>query len=74
MKVRHTFYAADGSSVACVTAGEAADAGDKATAKAQSVAYKLAVFETLCVPIELHDPDNDSPESGKPKQRACMPS
>lgn len=63
LRVRHTFAAADGSSVSCTTEGEGMDSGDKATNKAMSAAYKYAIFETLCIPVsDLHDADKDSPE------------
>lgn len=38
--------------------GEALDAGDKATAKAMSMAYKSAMIQTFCIPIAAgEDPD-----------------
>lgn len=48
----------DGSKhVACVF-GEAMDAGDKATNKAMSIAYKYACFQTFAIPTEGdNDPD-----------------
>ena len=47
------FHAPDGSSLACVGAGEGLDyAGDKSASKAQSAAYKYAVFLGLSVPLE----------------------
>ena len=51
-KVRFTFYAEDGSSVHCVTVGEAMDSGDKALPKAQSIAMKYAMFQTFYIPTE----------------------
>jgi len=62
----------DGSTHTGVMAGEAMDAGDKATNKAMSAAYKYFWFQTLCIPTE-GDNDADStthPETapaGKPK-------
>lgn len=55
------FYADDGSSIEAVTVGEAADSLDKASAKAMSVAYKYALFQTFCIPTG-EDSDADSPE------------
>lgn len=41
--------------------GEAMDAGDKATAKAMSVAYKTAMVQTFCIPICAgDDPDKST--------------
>jgi broad-specificity NMP kinase len=47
----------DGSSVQCVTVGEAMDSGDKATNKAMSAAYKYAAFQAFSIPTEG---DNDA--------------
>ena len=51
--------------------GEAMDAGDKATNKAMSAAYKYACVQTFCIPITGDDPDAHTHEiAGKPKERA----
>ena len=44
--------------------GEAMDSGDKATNKAMSAAFKYAVMESFCVPVEGQqlDADAESPE------------
>jgi len=44
--------------------GEAMDSGDKATNKAFSAAYKIAILQTFCVPVEGDDNDteNSDPE------------
>lgn len=68
-KVKYTFYAADGSSVSCVVAGEGMDSGDKATPKALSIAMKYALFQTFCIPTEeLADPDAETARM-KPKSK-----
>ena len=60
-KVRFTFYADDGSSIAVVTVGEGMDSGDKATNKAMSIALKYACFQLFCIPTEeMPDPDAES--------------
>ncbi len=62
LRVRYTFYAPDGSSVATVTQGEGMDNGDKATAKAMSVSAKYAYAFTFNVPTEdIVDGDADDP-------------
>lgn len=69
--VEHTFYAPDGSSVQCVTLGEAMDSGDKASNKAMSAALKYALLETLCIPVD--EPDRDTEEASPqaaPKAKA----
>ena len=66
LKMRFTFTASDGSSVAAVTHGEAMDYADKATNKAMSVALKYALFQVFMIPTEETanmDTDNYSPES-----------
>jgi hypothetical protein len=54
-----TFEAEDGSSVQCITYGEAMDSGDKATIKAQSVAFRTALFQQFVVPTMAIDPEID---------------
>jgi len=41
------------------SAGEAADAGDKALSKAQSVAYRVFLLQALNLPTHERDPDAD---------------
>lgn len=48
--VDHIFTHEDGSSVTVRTAGEAMDSGDKATAKALSMAMKYALVQTFSIP------------------------
>jgi hypothetical protein len=57
IKGAFTFAAADGSSVVCTTYGEAMDSGDKATVKAQSVAFRTALFQQFVVPTMAMDPE-----------------
>ena len=69
LKVRFTFYAEDGSSVAAVVTGEGMDSGDKASNKAMSVAFKYACFEVFCIPTEEPvDPDRYTPPPSYPVQ------
>jgi len=60
--VTYTFHAADGTSVAATVSAESMDSGDKATAKAMSVAYRTALLQTLCLPTDDADPDADTYE------------
>lgn len=64
------FFAPDGSQHSVRTIGEALDyAGDKATNKAMSIAYKYAMTLGLHLPIEgLDDPDQDE-EKGYERAR-----
>lgn len=57
-----TFYATDGSSVVCGALGEGMDSGDKASNKAMSAALKYALTQTLMIPFEVHDSEDDNPE------------
>lgn len=57
VQVRYTFLGLQGDSVSVVSVGEATDSGDKATAKAMSVAFRTALLQTLCLPTDEPDPD-----------------
>jgi hypothetical protein len=54
---RFSFAAADGSCVSCEVYGEAMDSGDKALTKAQSVAFRTALFQQFVVPTMAIDPE-----------------
>lgn len=56
-----TFAAADGSTVVVECCGEAMDSGDKAVTKAQSVAFRTALFQTFVIPTRATaiDPEED---------------
>lgn len=62
VKGAFTFAAEDGSSVVCECYGEAMDSGDKATVKAQSVAFRTALFQQFVVPTMAMDPESDDAE------------
>ena len=73
LRIRFTFYAADGSSIQAVTVGEGMDSGDKASNKAMAVALKYALFQTFCIPTEEmagDDPDGQVHEV-RPQNRAA---
>lgn len=55
--VTYTFWAEDGTSLACRVAGESFDTGDKSTAKAMSVAFRTALLQALTLPTDEPDPD-----------------
>ena len=78
LKIKFTFYAADGSSVNAVVIGEAMDSGDKASNKALSIGLKYAMLQVFCIPTEDEkDPDAQSPqpqpESMKPEPKKPAP-
>lgn len=60
--VKYTFYDSQGDSLEAVAPGEALDVGDKATAKAMSVAFRTCLLQTLTLPTDEKDPDADSYE------------
>ena len=64
--VRYTFTAEDGSTLAATVPGEAMDSGDKATAKAMSVAFRTALLQALSLPTDEPDPDAQSYERSVP--------
>jgi hypothetical protein len=57
LKGSFTFSAGDGSSVISEYFGEAMDSGDKAVTKAQSVAFRTALFQQFVVPTVAIDPE-----------------
>lgn len=65
--VRYTFYGPDGSSLETVTPGESFDSGDKATAKAMSVAFRTCLIQALCLPTDETDPDAQTYERSASK-------
>lgn len=70
LSVRFVFWAADGSSVECVTVGEAMDTSDKSSNKAMSAAMKYAFILTFSIPTD--DPEQDT-ESGHNEPAPRMP-
>lgn len=71
--IEYTFYAEDGSHLEAVVIGEGMDAGDKATNKAMSIAFKYACFQVFCIPTEeMVDPDAECHEV-KPKEKKAEP-
>jgi hypothetical protein len=62
LKGSFKFEAEDGSAVVCECYGEAMDSGDKAVTKAQSVAFRTALFQQFVVPTMAMDPEADAPD------------
>ena len=59
VKVRYTVYGPAGDTLVGVTAGESMDSGDKGTAKAMSVAFRVFLLQSLCLPTDEPDPDSE---------------
>jgi hypothetical protein len=53
-------------------AGEASDAGDKATPKAMSVAYRTFLLQALTLPTDERDPDADAYERGPSREESAQ--
>lgn len=62
LTVQFTWIGPEGDTLEGVSAGEAFDSGDKATAKAHSVAFRTALLQTLCLPTDEPDPDSHTYE------------
>lgn len=62
--VAYRVYGPTGDSFVMRAPGESADAGDKATAKAMSVAYRTALLQSLTIPTDEPDPDQQVYERG----------
>jgi hypothetical protein len=60
--VTYRFIGPRGDELSCTVPGEAMDRGDKAIAKAMSVAMRIALLQSLCLPTEDTDPDADNYE------------
>lgn len=57
--VRYRWHGPEGDHIDAVTIGEAMDSGDKAASKAMSVAFRTAMLQTLALPTDEPDPDQD---------------
>lgn len=57
--VTYKFWAPDGSYIPATVSAESMDSGDKATAKAMSVAFRTCLLQTLCLPTDETDPDHE---------------
>jgi hypothetical protein len=62
VKVTYTFIGVNGDAIKATVVGEAMDSGDKATAKAMSVAFRTALLQSLSLPTDEIDPDAHSYE------------
>jgi len=62
LEVTYRFYGPAGDHFDAKVPGEAMDSGDKATAKAMSVAYRIALLQTLNLPTSEADPDSQTYE------------
>lgn len=62
LKVKYHFYGPAGDALTATVVSESMDSGDKAMAKAMSVAYRIALLQVLNLPTTEADPDSQSYE------------
>jgi len=62
LMVCYRFHGPAGDCVESTVFSESMDSGDKAAAKAMSVAYRIALLQTLNLPTDEPDPDSESYE------------
>jgi len=64
VEVEYRFFGPGGvdDTISVTTPGESFDSGDKATAKAMSVAFRTALLQAFALPTQEPDPDADSYE------------
>ena len=68
--VGYSVIGPDGQGFTGQSVGEAADAGDKATSKAMSVAYRTFLLQALTIPTDEPDPDETITDRGTPDPHA----
>lgn len=71
--VKYLWTGPDGSTLESIVPGEAMDSGDKGTAKAMSVAFRIALLQALCLPTDDPDPDSQQFERSVPIGRGDAP-
>lgn len=64
VEVCYAVYGSEGDPLEGKVVAEAFDSGDKATAKAMSVAFRTFILQTFCLPTDEPDPDSFSYETG----------
>lgn len=64
LTVSYQFFGPRGDSLSAIVVGEAFDSGDKATAKAMSVALRTCLLQVLALPTDEPDPDTQVYERG----------
>lgn len=62
LTVEYVFTGPMGDCLTTCVVSEAMDSGDKATAKAMSVAFRIALLQALALPTDEPDPDHDTYE------------
>ncbi|MFC9514594.1 ERF family protein [Nocardiaceae bacterium NPDC056970] len=70
LTVEYRFVGPEGDELHAVVASEATDFADKATAKAMSVAFRIALLQVLALPTDDPDPDAEYNERDNPPTEA----
>lgn len=73
VRIRYVFFGPDGDSIDAIVYGESFDMGDKALAKAYSVAYRTCLLQTLTIPTDDLDPDSEVFEAAPKPRRQSAP-
>jgi len=73
VRVRYRFVGPAGDHLDVEVPGEAMDHGDKGTAKAMSVAMRIALLQALCLPTDDADPDTSHYERAEHAEQAEQP-
>lgn len=73
VQVRYRFHGPAGDYLDVIVPGESLDIGDKGTAKAMSVAYRIALLQLLALPTDEPDPDHEVFEREDGGQSADQP-
>ena len=71
--VDYTFTGPEGDTFTAQVAAESFDLGDKATAKAMSVAYRTCLLQTFALPTDDADPDAETYEREARTQQPAQP-
>jgi hypothetical protein len=71
--VDYTFTGPEGDTFTAQVAAESFDLGDKATAKAMSVAYRTCLLQTFALPTDDADPDTETYEREARAQQPAQP-
>lgn len=74
LMVQYTWINRHGDSLETIVRSEASDMSDKATAKAMSVALRIAYLQTLALPTDEKDPDAEYIERGNGQPSQPQPS
>ena len=73
VRVTYRLVGPEGDELTVASVGEAMDHGDKATAKAMSVAWRTALLQAFMLPTDEPDPDHDVYEVTVPVFEATVP-